>query len=144
MWAQLYQKIVTFLTSDSLVLVLVLMQLLSDSISLIPSLHTPLFSTGMLLPQEQTLALSFALTMYHVVSAVFISSTFSAPLQQLDAEPGSPGRWTHAGLEIQHYSSAADSTVTTGKRKNHLLCHLQQTCLTIFKVHRGFLGLESE
>lgn len=62
MWAQLHQKIVTFLTSDSLVLVLVLMQLLSDSISLIPLLHTLLYRMGMLSPQEQPLALSFAFT----------------------------------------------------------------------------------
>ena len=41
------------------------------------------------------------LAMYHVVSAVFISSIFSVPLQQLHAEPGSLGRSTRAGLEIQ-------------------------------------------
>lgn len=117
MWAQLHQKIAACLTSDSLVLALVLMQLLSDSISLVPPPHTLLYSTRMLSPQELPLALGFALNICITLFLQCWSAVlFSVPLQQLHAEPGSPERWTHAGLEIQHCSSAADCVVTTGKR----------------------------
>lgn len=83
--------------------------------------------------------------MDRIVSAAFISSVFSCSLQQLQAEPGSPGSSTGAGLETQRVAPVlwlhGDGMEEKRSPSASLAASLPHR---VFKVHRGRLGLERE